>query len=451
MITSRAVSLFSNCGAGDLGYRKAGFRFDVMAELEERRLDVALANHPEATGVPGDLRETWPAVVEAYRKRAGVVRPSLLCACPPCQGMSSARSGKGRHDDAEAGSRDDRNLLVTVIANVARELDPALIVVENVPAFLSRRVLHPQDGWPVSAANLLLAELSDRYEAFPFVCDMAEFGIPQSRKRTFVTLVRKDVAGLAWLRGRKELPVPAITHGPGKKAFVTLSDALRKMALPSLDASSKDTAKHPSFNGLHSVPVWDPKTYRMVAAIPPGTGRSAWLNFACPSCGAEAAHDDAVECAVCQELLLRPIVKEKDGTLRLVRGFQSSYRRMYPDRPAATITTASGHVGSDFTIHPSENRLLSPLECADIQTFPRGFKWLNTLSQHGVSVLREMIGEAVPPAFTYLHGRVLWSVLRREKSVPRASADVKQHIRARGKLQVVALADKRPIKGLASL
>lgn len=30
----RAVSLFSNCGAGDVGYRDAGFRFDVMAELD---------------------------------------------------------------------------------------------------------------------------------------------------------------------------------------------------------------------------------------------------------------------------------------------------------------------------------------------------------------------------------------------------------------------------------
>src|SRR5258708_6667380 len=99
----RAVSLFSNCGAGDLGYLVAGFQFDVMAELDPRRLDVCLLNHAGALGLPGDLRRTWTRVVKAYRERAGSRRPALLCACPPCQGMSSARSGKGRHDDADAG------------------------------------------------------------------------------------------------------------------------------------------------------------------------------------------------------------------------------------------------------------------------------------------------------------------------------------------------------------
>ncbi len=48
----RAVSLFSNCGAGGVGYRNAGFRFDVMAELDPKRLDVCLLNHPGAEGVP---------------------------------------------------------------------------------------------------------------------------------------------------------------------------------------------------------------------------------------------------------------------------------------------------------------------------------------------------------------------------------------------------------------
>lgn len=60
----RAVSLFSNCGAGGVGYREAGFRFDVMAELDPRRLDVCLLNHPGAEGVPGDLRKTWQTVIK---------------------------------------------------------------------------------------------------------------------------------------------------------------------------------------------------------------------------------------------------------------------------------------------------------------------------------------------------------------------------------------------------
>src|SRR5438552_3952814 len=116
--THHAVSLFSNCGAGDVGYAKAGFQFDVMAELDERRLEVCLLNHPGAVGVPGDLRKTWPQVISQYKKIAKNAPLSLLAACPPCQGMSSARSGRGRQEDADAGIKDDRNLLVTVISKV---------------------------------------------------------------------------------------------------------------------------------------------------------------------------------------------------------------------------------------------------------------------------------------------------------------------------------------------
>src|SRR6266581_4497638 len=101
----RAVSLFSNCGAGDIGFAAAGFEFDVMAELDPRRLSVALLNHPSAAGVPGDLRETLPKVIAAYRKRARDTAPALLAACPPCQGMSSAQSARGMAEDADAGSR----------------------------------------------------------------------------------------------------------------------------------------------------------------------------------------------------------------------------------------------------------------------------------------------------------------------------------------------------------
>ena len=89
MTSLESVSLFSNCGAGDVGFARAGFRFQVMAEIDERRLDVALRNHRDAVGVVGDLRETWPEVVASYRGSCGSTPPTLLSACPPCQGMSS--------------------------------------------------------------------------------------------------------------------------------------------------------------------------------------------------------------------------------------------------------------------------------------------------------------------------------------------------------------------------
>lgn len=413
MISFKAVSLFSNCGAGDIGYRQAGFNFEVMAELEPSRLEVCLLNHPGATGVSGDIRETWKKVIAEYRKRAGDERPALLCACPPCQGMSSARAGKGHHDDAIAGSKDDRNLLVTVVVKVAKKLKPSLIVVENVPAFFSRKVHHPTDYMPVSAANYLITELSNEYLAFPLITDLCDFGIPQSRNRAFLTLVRKDVAGLADMIKYGCAPFPVASHCQVTTNLrpISIGEALLSYGLPPLDASDPIKANAVQYGGFHGVPVWNPRVYSMVAAIPFNSGRSAWQNDVCLHCNINVAQNDAVKCPACDSILPRPIVQEKNGGVRLVRGFKSSYRRMPSDRPAATITTASGHIGSDYTIHPSENRLLSPLECALIQTFPNDFRWGDAITKIGTTHVREMIGEAVPPKFTRAHGEILMSVL----------------------------------------
>lgn len=410
----RAVSLFSNCGAGDIGYREAGFEFQVMAELDPRRLEVCLLNHPEAEGVSGDLRTTWETVIKKYRSKAGKTRPALLCACPPCQGMSSARSGKGSHDDAEAGSKDERNLLVTIVTKVALELKPALIVAENVPAFFSRKVHHPEDNQPVSAANYLISALAEEYVAFPIITDLCDFGVPQSRNRAFLTLVRKDLPGLKDILKIGCTPFPRSSHAldAGGSGPITIMEALESFALPELDAACTKTAAAEEYAGFHSVPVWNERIYAMVAAIPEQTGQSAWENDKCKKCGIVSVTPSTVLCPNCCEPLLRPIVEE-NGKYRFVKGFKSSYRRMHANRPAATVTTASGHIGSDYTIHPNQNRLLSPLECSLLQTFPRDFKWGNALEKWGHTNVREMIGEAVPPAFTKMHGEVLRSILKR--------------------------------------
>lgn len=406
----RAVSLFSNCGAGDVGFTQAGFSFDVMAELDPRRLSVALLNHPEAQGVPGDLRETLPDVVSAYRKRMGSVPPALLAACPPCQGLSSAQSARGLSTDADAGSRDARNLLVQVVAEATRLLAPRALVVENVQAFLTRKVRHPQTGVPVSAANFLIEELASDYEAFPLLSDLADFGVPQSRKRSFLTFIRRDELAVEILGRREWSPYPWPSHVTSEMRPISLREALDSFRLPPLDARTAQAAG--SGIAMHSVPVWPVERYRMVEAIPPNTGHSAWENDHCLQCGRHTNDRSRVRCSRCGHLLPRPITKDKDGAARLVTGFHTSYRRMAADEPASTVTTASGHVGSDTTIHPWENRVLSTLECSLLQTFPSSFHWGDALDRWGHTNVRAMIGEAVPPLFTKKHGRVLSQLLR---------------------------------------
>lgn len=408
-----AVSLFSNCGAGDVGYAKAGFQFDVMAELDPRRLKVALLNHPSAIGVPGDLRQTWKQVVREYRTAVGESPPALLAACPPCQGLSSARSGRGLASDPDAGTSDQRNLLVEVIADAAKALRPRAIVVENVPAFLTRKVRHPKTGKAISAAALLVRRLRRNYVCFPFLANLAEFGVPQARKRSFLTFVRRDDPGLQRLQELDAAPYSRATHLPENptRKPISLRQALTVLAASSLDASSPATASDLE-DPLHFVPVWDERQYAMVAAIPPHAGGSAWETDHCLSCGAIEICPDDASCPLCNVPLPRPVLKARNGRYRLIRGFRStSYRRLHSDRPSSTITTASGHVGSSYTIHPFENRLLSTRECAHLQTLPKSFRWGEALQEWGATNVRAMIGEAVPPHFTRQHGLVLVGVL----------------------------------------
>lgn len=404
----KAVSLFSNCGAGDVGFAAAGFRFHVISELVEKRLEVAKLNLPDAVAVSGDLRRTWPVVVDAFREAHGSEAPVLLSGCPPCQGMSSARGGRGKEDDPDAGSGDGRNLLVLPIAEVVRELRPMFVVVENVPAFLRRRVRDPDSGAPRSAANLLCSRLESDYHPYAALVDLCEFGVPQHRLRAFLTLVRKDADALGVLERTGRAPFPAPTHGGARfPDFVTIDSALRDSGFPALDAGSVETAG-PAGHPMHRVPVWLDRRYEMVAAIPPGSGASAWETDRCERCGIGGIDSDEAMCPNCQSPMLRPTVRNRDGAWRLVRGFRnSSYRRMDPDRPAATITTASGHIGSDRTLHPWENRVLSPAECSWLQTIPSTFQWGDSMDGWGHTGVRQMIGEAVPPRFTMLHGRVL--------------------------------------------
>jgi DNA (cytosine-5)-methyltransferase 1 len=396
-----------------------------MAELEERRLELCRWNHqpygledgtpvPDENFVPGDLRRTWKTVVERYRDTVGDEAPALLSACPPCQGMSTARTGIGKGDDLEDGEHDERNLLVQVIADVADALEPRLIVVENVPAFLTRHVPHPDGGEPVSAASLLCSRLDEAYDAFPFLTDLADYGVPQTRQRTFLTFVRSGFDALDRLRSQEVYPYPAPDDEQTK-----LGSFLDGRDFPELDAKEKTSGDDP----MDEVPSWTDERHRMVKAISE-PGGSAWEN-GCDENGCEDVEvgKDDVRCPNCGKVLPRPIVNKEGEKLRLIKGFRrSSYRRMPDDRPAPTITTASNRVGSNYTIHPYENRVLTPRECAALQTFPDDFRWKNgdgihAIDEMGINEVRAVIGEAVPPLFTEKHGKVLRALLENEDDV----------------------------------
>jgi DNA (cytosine-5)-methyltransferase 1 len=82
----------------------------------------------------------------------------------------------------------------------------------------------------------------------------------------------------------------------------------------------------------------------------------------------------------------------KDGTT-----YNAVYGRMYPHKPAPTITTGFMTPGRGRYIHPTEHRVLTPWEAARIQGFPDGYVFHADPSRPpSKAKLAKWIGDAVP-------------------------------------------------------
>lgn len=407
-----AVSAFSSAGIGDYGYRLSGFAFKVHSELVSERLAICRRNHPRSLAIEGDLRETWHRVVDEYRSIAGRQAPALLSGMSPCQGMSPSTNHE-REGDSRRVSEDPRNGLPFVLADIASELRPCSIVVENVPGIVTMRVRDPDSGRVGTIAALLASKLRD-YECFPITIQFADYGVPQRRQRTLLTFLRKDLPCVATLSRAKAVPYPRKTHDRlarfDRLAWVSARTFLGPSRFRSLTSYSQRRAKDPT-DPLHFVPHYERDRFELVRGIPPFSGRSAYENDRCLACGACGIPQGLPRCGSCNAPMVnRPIVVTPKG-LRLIVGHATSYKRMPPDLPVGTVTTASGHLGSDAKIHPWENRLLSPRECATVQTIPRTFRFGPPREAAQTWLLRQSIGEAIPPWFTFLHGLVLRNLL----------------------------------------
>lgn len=404
------VSLFSGGGLSDAGYLAAGFEVVVQAELEPKRAAIGAANFPKSKWVVGDVRKTAGEIVKAYK--AQTKKPlALLVATPPCQGLSSSNPSRGKRATDDAKKNAKKNALLLRIIQVARKLKPRAIVAENVRQILTHEVYW--NGAKRTVVDVLKRELPT-YEFWHTTIDVADYGVAQSRTRAAIVGIRKTEKCVAALRKAEVAPIPAPTHsadgGDGYKRWVTVRKWCEARKYPPLDASCE--AKATSADPLHDVPWYDAERYRLIADIPKYSGKSAYDNDTCPNCENKVGTIERANCPHCGKALWNRPIRRGTGRPRLITGFLSSYRRMRSDRPAATITTNSSHVGSDWKIHPWENRVLSARECGDLQTVPRWYSWAAALNDRQRYLIRVLIGEALPPYFTYVHGLELAALLR---------------------------------------
>jgi DNA (cytosine-5)-methyltransferase 1 len=306
---------------------------------------------------------------------------------------------------------DERNTLALEAVELALQLDPRVIVFENVPEMEYTLVEKP-DGSVGDLLEAIAGLLAPRFSGRWEVVEFADYGVPQRRQRLITVFSR--VAPLKSQADAGRSMLPARTHSASRtmftKPWVTVDEALR--GIPRLDASSEDEATDVNIP-FHRVPLLDEEKYFWVRNTP--EGRSAFdnqcVNLTCgfkenPTHGSQ--HDDSginrsnrdtpVRCELCGELLPRPWVVE-GGEHRLMSGFTSAYKRMRGDLPASALTRNLSYACSDQKLHPREHRVLSLYEAFILHTVSEyHFVWGRADGKRvSDKTVREIIGESIPP------------------------------------------------------
>ena len=429
---NKALSLFSGAGIGDIGFRAAGYSFILLSEIEPDRAQLAKINFPESNVQVGDIWKNWENIIQILKtdflNKNEVI--DLISCTAPCQGMS--KSGQGTLlRNIRKGIRpklDPRNRLILPALKIIKNIRPSFVVFENV-CEMKFTVIEDLNGEIRSIMDIIQDELKDEYIGEAYEVEFADYGIPQRRKRLITVYTRSKHAIKHYKNG---IPlIPKSTHAKeqinGKKRWVSVKEALTNF-LP-LDASCIEKASNSS-DPFHRVSVLDQKKYTWIKHTP--TGASAFdnqcVNLKCKYQGNkshgtskndvginQANKTTPLYCEKCGELLPRPYTINEDGSLRIMSGYTSAYKRMNPNFPSPALTRNFSFPCSDNKVHFSENRVLSLAEAFVVHTLSKyEYSWGPYKDRKGKvretandNLIRLVIGESIPPKFTELLGRHL--------------------------------------------
>ncbi len=364
------VDLFSGAGGLSFGLQSIeGVSVVAAFEKDPRAAETHAANIPGIV-VTGDVREVDSFVVTL--KENEVRRVDVVVGGPPCQGFSRLGKGALRRLALEDGRGvdlgDTRNWLFREFVRAVRELDPRLVIMENVP---DMAYCEPIMDELVSLFNEIGYHLEYR------ILNAEEFGVPQRRRRLFLvaSAIHETVV---WPTPRPERvsvrdaigDLPPIPHSH-------FEEAIRRPAPANTTSYVREMRR-----GLTG------KEARLV--------RDHVTRYHRP--------DDL---AAFRHLPQGGTYKDVPPEFRRYRDdiFTDKYHRMIWDEPAWTVTAHMAKDGYKY-IHPAQNRTLSVREAARLQSFPDRFRFAGSRTDRF-----RQIGNAVPPKLAEAVGRTVTAML----------------------------------------
>jgi DNA (cytosine-5)-methyltransferase 1 len=356
------LSLFANVGIAETYLHEVGVNIVVANELLEERAKFYKHLYPACNMISGDIRDS--DVFQQVYQASKMKDVQFIIATPPCQGMSIA---------GHMGADDERNYLIKYAIDMIALINPKFVLLENVVQQLTTAI--ECNGRKMLIPDYIKFRLGNDYVLNnERIINTADYGICQIRKRAIILLARKDL-DVNW-----EFPPP-----DDKK--ILLKDILRDV--PSLWPIIREkeykyklphnTDKALSFHKWHQPPV------------------HCWRNVECMlyTEAGNTAFDNPVH-----------YPKRRDG--KRITGFDTTYHRMYWEKPAPTVTRYNGSIGSQNNVHPgkfwrrdengdkmySDPRVLSIYELMKISSLPDDWnipEWAKD------ELIRHVIGEGIPP------------------------------------------------------
>lgn len=360
----KALSFFSGAMGLDLGIEKAGFETLLACEIDKAARDTILSNKPEMALI-GDIRDYTTADI---LKLAGVSSGNeidLIMGGPPCQAFSTA--GK------RLGLEDERGNVFIKYLDVALDIRPKYIVIENVRGLLSAPMKHrphnergeglpplKSEEQPGGVLHYIIRIIKNAGYSVSFnLYNSANFGVPQIRERVIIICAR-DGSRVPFLQ-----PTHSEKGEYGLPKWLTLRETIAPL--------KRVNHEHVLF------PEKRLKYYRLLKE------GQYWKH------------------------LPEDLQKEALGKSFFLGGGKTGFlRRVAWDRPSPTLVTHPAMPATDLA-HPEELRPLSIQEYKVIQQFPEEWvikgKLLDKYRQLGNAVpigLGLAVGKNI---LDHMHGR----------------------------------------------
>ena len=367
------LSLFANVGIAETYLSEVGINVVVANELLEPRAKFYKHLYPNCNMVVGDITEK--AIFEEVKELSIKNNVEFIIATPPCQGMSIAGA---------MNPYDERNSLVKYAIDMIEIIKPKFVLLENV----TRQLITPIQ---YKSKEILIPEYIEKrlgkYYNFnkEKVINSADYGVPQRRERAIILMTRKD-QGFTW-----EFPEKYEKRICLEEIFNDIPDLwpiIREKEYK--DVLPKNTKKALSYHKWHKPPT------------------QCWRNTICmlytPT--GNTAFDNKVY-----------YPKKSNG--EKVKGYNTTYHRMFWDKPAPTITRYNGVVGSQNNVHPGKPwkkdkngdmmytnpRVLTIYELIKASSLPDDWNIPDWASD---DLIRHVIGEGIPPLLIKEIVKVLW-------------------------------------------